>query len=154
MSTTIVERSDTEFQKSWSMGRRKPTAHQHVVPDSKATCQTEMATATAATGNGHKARPNATSTHTDTEASTVSQLLVSKLKLSVFHSLSRDVVHWNVLPSTRKKNSWILFAVQLYNFIHLMLDAALISFHAWLIVSFVSFFFHKSFISNGTTSLP
>ena len=95
------------------MGGRKPTAHQHVVPDSKATCQTEMVTATTATGNGHKARPNATSTYTDTEASTVSQLLVSKLKLSVFHSLSRDEVHWNVLPSTRKKTWSILFAVQL-----------------------------------------
>ena len=153
MSSTIVERSDTEFQKSWSMGRRKPTAHQHVVPDSKATCQTEMATATAATGNGHKARPNATSTHTDTEASTVSQLLVSKLKLSVFHSLSRDVVHWNVLPSTRKKNPVdpvCSATLQLYSS-----DVGCsFDFISRLIVSFVSFFFHKSFISNGTASLP
>ena len=99
-----------------------------------------MATATAATGNGHKARPNATSTHTDTEASTVSQLLVSKAEVVCvsfivkgFGSLERAALY-------TQENQWILFAVQLYNFIHLMLDAALISFHAWLIVSSVSFF--------------
>ena len=117
------------------MGHRKPTTHHHTVPDSRATCQTEMATATTvaavATGNGHEARPNATSTHTDTEASTVSQLLlVSTLKLSVFHSLSRDEVPCDVLPSTKNRLDplCVFLVVQLYNFISS--DAALISFYA------------------------